>query len=181
MTYMRPNSIAAVLITFAVSCPVHAAIFGADGTASVVPKNETRILKKVSKGTVVMVADVKIDESDATKVGIATTGALTGAVLGGDRKAAQSAIVGGVVGAATALAMGMQKAQDLIIAVEPNGELVNVTQAVDDKLPGFADGEKVLLITAGEKARVIRDRIGLPPDAPRLPPVSDAAIQPTGK
>jgi outer membrane lipoprotein SlyB len=156
--------------------PASAALFGADGTATVVPKNETRILRKVAKGTVVMVSEARIDESDATKIGITSTGALAGAMLGGDRKAAQNAIIGGVVGAATSMALGMQKAQDIIIAIEPEGELVNVTQAVDDKIGGFAAGDKILLITSSEKARVIRNLIGLPPPPPLMVPVETPEI-----
>lgn len=161
--------------------PASAALFGADGTATVVPKNETRILRKVAKGAVAMVSDAKIDESDATKIGITSTGALAGAVLGGDRKAAQNAIIGGVVGAATSMALGMQKAQDIIIALEPEGELVNVTQAVDDKSLGFVAGDKVLLITSGDKARVIRNLIGLPPPAPLEVPVTTTEITPVAR
>ncbi|GBG14556.1 outer membrane lipoprotein SlyB [Novimethylophilus kurashikiensis] len=154
-----------VAALIATALPVHAGILGSDDNSSSIEKGQARTMNKVAKGTVLQVSEAKIEESTTAKstgvmAGAATGGAIglgnngRGGLLGG----VLGAVIGGVGGAAVSAFAGSQKAQDLVIQLD-DGELTNVTQAVDDKVGAFAEGDAVLVVYKGDSARVIRNKM----------------------
>ena len=161
------------LLLSASTLPAYAGVFGTDENASSIEKTSARTIHKVLKGTVMQVSDAKIEEAD----GVRGTGTLAGAGIGaaagsqthGVVGSVVGAVVGGLGGAAASVMAGTQKAQDILIQLETSGELVNITQAVDEKVGAFADGDEVLIIYKGDSARVIRNKIGAKPAASVAP------------
>lgn len=159
----------------AASLPSQAGVFSSDDTASAVVKEQARTFSKVLKGTVVQVSDAKIEASDTTRSTGTLAGAATGAAVGvgahgsgGVVGGVVGAVVGGLGGAVVGAIAGRQTAQDLIIQLE-NGDLTNITQAVDDTVGVFAEGDAVLLITKGSSARVIRNKMKVAEPAGAVP------------
>ncbi len=161
----------AALLSLSIATPASAGLFGSSDTASDVTKDTARTMNKVMKGVILQVSDAKIEEADGAKGNGATAGAVAGGALGGNHNggsltgALVGSVVGAIGGAITSATMGSQTAQDLIIQLESNGDIINITQAVDDKVGKFVDGEAVLIVYKGEKARVIRNKIGAKPIA----------------
>lgn len=162
MTKVASILLAALL---AASVPAQAGIFSSDDTASAVVKDQARTFNKVLKGTVVQVSEAKIEASESTRGTGTLAGAATGAAVGvgangggGVVGGVVGAVVGGLGGAVAGAFAGRQTAQDLIIQLE-SGELTNITQAVDDAVGLFAEGDAILVITKGGSARVIRNKM----------------------
>lgn len=159
------NKFSAFLVALLVagSIPAHAGVFGSEDSASAVEKGGARTMNKVAKGVILQVSEAKIEEANGTAGKGALGGAAIGAAAGmnnhGIVGGAIGAVVGGVGGAAVAAFAGSQKAQDLVIQLD-NGELTNITQAVDDKVGEFAEGDAILVIYKGDTARVIRNKMG---------------------
>lgn len=149
----------------AATTPALAGVFSSDDTASSVEKDQARTFNKVLKGTIVQVSDAKIEASDTTRGTGTLAGAATGAAVGvgangngGVVGGVVGAVVGGLGGAVVSAFAGSQTAQDLIIQLE-SGELTNITQAVDDTVGVYAEGDAVLVVYKGGSARVIRNKM----------------------
>ena len=176
------RSLIAALVASAVlaSSPASAGVFGSDDNSSSIEKGQARSMNRVLKGVVLQVSDAKIEETK----GAAATGVAAGAGIGGTAGGLNSrgggsiigsivgAVVGGVAGGIAASAAGSQKAQDIIIQIESNGDVINITQAVDEKIGAFAEGDAVLVLYKGEAARVIRNKMA--PKAPATAPTPQA-------
>lgn len=162
----------------------HAGVFGSEDNSSSIDKGAARTVNKVLKGVVVQVSDAKIEESKDAR----GTGAMAGAGVGGAVGSTASgrgsivggilgAVAGGLAGAAVSSAVASQKAQDILIQLENNADLINITQAVDDKVGTFNEGDAVLIIYKGDSARVIRNKIGQKQASPATVPAPASAPQ----
>lgn len=167
-----------VLVTMTLAlftASAHAGLFGSEDSSSAVEKGSARTLNKVMKGVVLQVSEAKIEEATGVKGTGASAGMATGAALGagptgrgGLFGAVVGAVAGGIGGAIVAATAGTQTAQDLIIQLEA-GDVVNITQAVDEKVGAFAEGDSVLVVYKGESARVLRNKMGVKPVAAAQP------------
>lgn len=145
--------------------PAHAGLFGSDDNASSITKDTARQLSAVVRGTILQVSDATIESSGAGDSAGATAGGVVGGVAGASNNNGSGgllggvlgAVVGGIAGKAVAMAVGKQKGQDLVIETA-KGDVVNITQAIDEAIGAFAEGDPVLIITKGGSARVIRDK-----------------------
>jgi outer membrane lipoprotein SlyB len=157
---MLKKSIAIALVAVMCSTSAHAGLFGSAEDSSSIGKDTARVMSKVLKGRVLQVSDAKIEEAKNSGGGATMAGGIVGGALGSNGGGLASALIGAAVGAVGGAVVnsfaGAQKAQDLIIALD-NGDVTNVTQAVDDKAGAFAEGDSVLLVVKGETARVIRN------------------------
>lgn len=160
------NIVSIILFAVALS-PV--ASFAADDASSI-SQSQARSFNKVLKGTLLQVSDAKI-EAKATSGAVGTAGgaglgAIAGASLGngGSANLAGSligAVAGGIAGNLVGMFAGKQDGQDLIIQVD-GGDVINITQANDEKVGRFNEGDSVLIIYKGDSARVIRNKAGQP-------------------
>lgn len=133
-----------------------------DDNASSIEKTDARKMNKVLKGVVLQVSDAKIDSSKKAESAGVLGGGAAGAAIGANQHGLVGMVVGGAVGAiGGAIAgafVGGQDAQDLIIQLD-NGEVINITQAIDDKIGKFADNDPVLIVYKGDSGRVIRNKM----------------------
>lgn len=134
-----------------------------DDNSSSIEKTDARKMNKVLKGVVIQVSDAKIDSSNKAEGSGAAGGALVGGAIGSNtQNSIAGALIGAVIGTATgAIAgafVGGQDAQDLVIQLE-SGDLINVTQALDDKIGKFAEDDPVLVVYKGDSGRVIRNKM----------------------
>lgn len=176
---MKHISILLFMALTALSVNVQAGVFGSEDSASAIEKGSARTLNKVLKGTVIQVSEAKIEEAAGARGVGASAGAGVGAVVGSTASGGRGSLVGGIVGAVaggligavgSAIA-GKQTAQDIVIQLD-SGDVVNITQAVDDKVGAFAEGDAVLVIQKGDSARVIRNKMG---QAKVTPPAAEVA------
>lgn len=138
----------------------------ADDTASSISQGDARKFNKVLKGTILQVSDAKIESKKSTEATGVAAGAAVGGVAGNGFGSGRGslvstiggAVVGGILGGIGGAMFGNQDGQDLIIQVD-DGDVINITQADDEKIGKFAEGDAVLVIYKGDSARVLRNKM----------------------
>lgn len=162
----------AALLSASLAMPASAGVFGSEDSGAAIEKGTARVMNRVMKGTILQVSDAKIEESAGVRGTGATAGMAAGAAIGAGPNgrgglfgSVIGAVVGGIGGAVASASMGKQTAQDLIIMLDNNGEPVAITQAVDEKVGAFKEGDAVLVIYKGDSARVIRNKAATPQGA----------------
>ena len=152
-----------------------------DDTASATTHDTVRTVNRVLKGTIIQVSEVKIEAKKSTEGTGVVAGAAAGSLIGSGGGypgrgsllgSLVGAVIGGVAGGIAGAAIGSQEGQDLIIQTD-DGNIINITQANDEKVGKFAEGDNVLVIYKGEAARVIRSKL-----APVTPAVTAASLSP---
>lgn len=162
MTTKFYNILIALFIGFA------PALSNADDTGNSVSQTDARKVNRVTKGVIIQASDATIEVKSGTEATGAAAGSAIGILAGsnlGNGKGSivgsiAGAVVGGIVGKVGGALFGKQSGQDLVIQLfekdGSEGEVVSITQAVDDK-GKLNDGEAVLVIYRGDQARVIRN------------------------
>ncbi len=136
---------------------------------------------KVEQGVVVGVRQVDVQVAGTTgALAGAAAGGIAGSQLGGSSATQALGSVGGgligsLIGSGVEKAAGDTKGYEYIVR-KPNGDLVSVTQV--DVTP-MALGQRVLVI-AGSQARIVPDYTTAPPEKPKAPVPSSAAIPAAG-
>jgi outer membrane lipoprotein SlyB len=178
-------AIALALGTIA-TMPAYAGVLGSEDTGSSVVKTDARKVNRVLKGTVVQATEANIEESSSAKTTGIIAGVATGASIGSSGRGGLiggtiGAVVGGLGGAIAMVAASSQTAQDIIIQVD-GGDLINITQAVDDKVGKFAEGDNVMIVYKGDSGRVLRAKGAAKPGAevaPAAVPVAETTPLPS--
>lgn len=135
----------------------------------VIQKGDAQRLSQVQDATVLSVRPVSVDgnQTGAGAVTGGVIGGISGASVGGRREGAivgvLAAVVGSVVGNAIERAATKEDALEFLLQLK-NGERRTLVQAKGGEL--FAPGEAVILVTTGNKTRLVRAPAVVPAATP---------------
>lgn len=125
----------------------------------IISRDDAQQMQQVLDGTVLAVRDVKVEGSQSGIGGAAggVVGGVAGSTVGGGRgsiiASVLGAVAGGVAGNALERSSTREQAVELLVQLR-NGERRTVVQARGEQV--LQPGDAVLLITTGNKARVVK-------------------------